>query len=45
MGNTRTWSVEGEVAAARNGGDENRTNLFNALLTYGDAAAIYLAEQ
>ena len=43
MGNILTWSVEGYVAELRAGNNEAKTNLANALLTYGDAAAAYFA--
>ena len=42
-GNIRTWSIEGYVGEIRNGNNQLKTNLANALLTYGDAAAAYFA--
>ena len=44
-GNTRTWSVEAYVGEIRAGNKPLKTNLANALLTYGDAAAAYKAAQ
>ena len=44
-GNIRTWSVEAYVGEIRNGSNQNKTNMANALLTYGDAAAAYFAAQ
>ena len=42
-GNIRTWSVEGYVGELRSGNNQLRTNVANALLTYGDSAAAYFA--
>ena len=44
-GNTRTWSIEGYVGEIRSGSLELKTNMANALLTYGDSAAAYFAAQ
>jgi hypothetical protein len=44
-GNTRTWSVEAYVGEIRAGNKPLKTNLANALLTYGDSAAAYKATQ
>jgi hypothetical protein len=42
-GNTRTWSVEAYVGEIRDGTNQLKTDLANALLTYGNSAAAYLA--
>ena len=42
-GNIRTWSIEGYVGEIRAGNNQLKTDLANALLTYGDAAAAYFA--
>lgn len=44
-GNTRTWSVEAYVGEIRTGSLPLKTDLANALLTYGDSAAAYKATQ
>lgn len=41
---TITWSVESFVAQVRASGDAARTAMVNAMLTYGDAVAAYMAE-
>ncbi len=44
-GNIRTWSVEGYVGEIRAGSNQLKTDMANALLTYGDSAAAYFAAQ
>ncbi len=44
-GNVRTWSVEGYVGEIRAGSNQLKTDMANALLTYGDSAAAYFAAQ
>ncbi|MCR5552455.1 MAG: hypothetical protein K6F19_04970, partial [Oscillospiraceae bacterium] len=44
-GNIRTWSIEGYVGEIRAGSNQLKTDMANALLTYGDSAAAYFAAQ